>query len=228
VRVGTSVVDLGTGVWAALAIVAAVHAGEGCELDLSLYESALALVPYQLADVAASGAVPERSGTAFPLIVPYEVFATRDGELMIAAANDGLFVHLCDALDLAHVAGDPRFATNPGRVAHRDELLSLLRERIARDGTETIAAALERAGVPFAPVQDVAQVARDEQTHALGIVRDGTVALPFSAGGERPGYPSPPPRLGEHSLDVLREAGYSEEELAELVRDGIVGDGHAR
>src|SRR5215210_1466978 len=88
VRVGVSLVDIGTGVWAALAIVAALHEGRGRTLDLSLYETALSLVPYQLADVLAGAAPPGRHGTAFPLIAPYEVFPTADGELMIVAGND--------------------------------------------------------------------------------------------------------------------------------------------
>jgi crotonobetainyl-CoA:carnitine CoA-transferase CaiB-like acyl-CoA transferase len=232
VRAGTSVIDLGTGVWAALAIVAALKEGGGRTLDVSLYETALALLPYQLADALGTGAVPARHGTAFPLIVPYEVFATRDGELMIAAANDRLYASLCDALDLPELARDPRFATNPDRIAAKSELLPILEERIARDDTATILALLDDAGVPCAPVRDVGEVARDEQTRALGILQDlggaATVALPLSADGERPQYPSPPPVLGVDSLAVLREAGYSEEELAELVREGIVGDGHAR
>jgi crotonobetainyl-CoA:carnitine CoA-transferase CaiB-like acyl-CoA transferase len=232
VRAGTSVIDLGTGVWAALAIVAALKEGGGRTLDVSLYETALALLPYQLVDALGTGAVPARHGTAFPLIVPYEVFATRDGELMIAAANDRLYASLCDALDLPELARDPRFATNPDRIAAKSELLPILEERIARDDTATILALLDDAGVPCAPVRDVGEVARDEQTRALGILQDlggaATVALPLSADGERPQYPSPPPVLGVDSLAVLREAGYSEEELAELVREGIVGDGHAR
>ncbi len=100
VRVGPSLVDLGTATWSALAIVAALlqreRTGRGCEVDLSLYETALALIPYQLAEAADTGRAPGRHGTDFPLIVPYGVFATADGELMIAAGNDRLFRALCD------------------------------------------------------------------------------------------------------------------------------------
>lgn len=231
-RIGTSVIDLGTGVWAALAVLAALHEGTGRELDVSLYETALALLPYQLADYLGTGTLPGRHGTGFALISPYGVFATADGELMVAAANDRLYAALCEALGLGELIGDPRFATNPERVANRDELVPLLEARFVRDDTATIRALLDRAGVPYAPVQDVGRVARDPQTQALGILQDlggaQSVALPLSADGERPRYPSPPPALGASSLDVLREAGYSDEELAGLVRDGIVGDGHAR
>ncbi|HVM68374.1 MAG TPA: CoA transferase, partial [Gaiellaceae bacterium] len=123
VRAGVSLVDIGTGVWAALAIVAAVHEGRGRTLDLSLYETALALVPYQLAEVLAGAPPPGRSGTGFPSIVPYQVFAAADGELMVVAGNDRLFARLCDALDLPDLARDERFATNPLRVQNRDDLV---------------------------------------------------------------------------------------------------------
>ena len=141
VRVGVSLIDIGTGVWAALAIVAALHEGRGRTLDLSLYETALSLVPYQLVDVLAGGAPAGRHGTAFPLIVPYQVFETADGELMIVAANDRLFEKTCRALGVPELAGDERFATNPLRVANREQLIPLLQEQI---GTETTADLLAR------------------------------------------------------------------------------------
>jgi crotonobetainyl-CoA:carnitine CoA-transferase CaiB-like acyl-CoA transferase len=100
VRAGTSIVDQGTGLWAAVGILAALSAGGGRTVDLSLFETAVALLPYQLTAYLASGEVPGRHGSAFPLIAPYQAFRVRDGELMIAAANDGLFARLCAALDL--------------------------------------------------------------------------------------------------------------------------------
>src|SRR5688572_15364569 len=118
VRVGVSLIDIGTGVWAALAIVAALHEGQGRTLDLSLYETALSLVPYQLVDVLAGGAPAGRHGTAFPLIVPYQVFETTDGELMIVAANDRLYAKTCEALGAAELAADPRFEI--GRASCRE------------------------------------------------------------------------------------------------------------
>ena len=226
VRVGVSLVDLGTGVWAALAIVAALHEGRGRTLDLSLYETALSLVPYQLADVLAGGEPSGRYGTAFPLIVPYQVFATVDGELMIAAANDRLYAKLCDSVGAPELADDLRFATNPLRVENRDELIPLLQANIAREATAPLLARLRDAGVPTSPVNDLAEVAQEEQLRALGILQElagrELVSPPFSADGERIRYRSAPPLLGEHTAEILREAGYGEQEITEFADAGVI------
>jgi crotonobetainyl-CoA:carnitine CoA-transferase CaiB-like acyl-CoA transferase len=226
VRVGASLVDQGTGLWAALAIVAALHEGRGRTIDLSLYETTLALLPYQLTDVLAGNEPPARHGTAFPLIVPYQVFATSDGELMIAAANDRLFAHLCEAVGLPALGADPRYSSNPNRIQHRDGLIEALSERLREDSSATWLERLGQAGVPAAPVNDLGQVAEHEQTHALGIVQElagrRTLAPPLSFDGERLLHRASPPLLGQHSAEVLAEAGYSEAEIAELVADGVV------
>src|SRR4051794_30601834 len=164
VRVGTSLIDIGTGVWAALGVVAALleraQTGRGREVDVSLLETGLSLVGYQLTEAFRSGSSPARYGTAFPLIAPYEVFPTQDGELMIAAANDGLFVRFCERIGLPELAEDPRFRTNPDRLANRDALLLPIRARLAE---RTSAHWLETLdGIPVAPVQDIAEAAAHE------------------------------------------------------------------
>jgi crotonobetainyl-CoA:carnitine CoA-transferase CaiB-like acyl-CoA transferase len=226
VRVGASLVDIGTGVWAALAIVAALHEGEGRTLDLALYETAVSLLPYQLVDVLAGNPASGRSGTAFPLIAPYQVLATGDGELMIVAANDRLFAKACEAIGAPELATDPRFATNPLRVENRARLLPLLEERLATRTTADVLARLRAAGVPASPVNDLEAVAADEQLRASGILQElaghELVSPPLTADGERLRYPSEPPLLGAHSTQVLREAGYSFEEVDALVRSGAV------
>jgi crotonobetainyl-CoA:carnitine CoA-transferase CaiB-like acyl-CoA transferase len=227
VRVGVSLIDIGTGVWAALAIVAALHEGQGRTVDLSLYETAISLAPYQLVDVLAGGAPPGRHGTAFPLIVPYQVFETSDGELMVVAANDRLYAKTCRALGAPELVDDERFATNPLRVANRDELIPLLQARIATETTADLLARLRDAGVPASPVNDLAGVAEDTQLRATGILQElagrELVSPPFSADGERIRYRSESPLLGQHSREILADAGYTEAEIESLVEARVVG-----
>jgi crotonobetainyl-CoA:carnitine CoA-transferase CaiB-like acyl-CoA transferase len=236
VRAGVSVVDQATGTWAALAIVAALgnreRAGGAQLVETSLYESAVNWLPYQLAGHLATGAVPGPLGSGLSVIAPYEAFATRDGLVMIAAANDRLFVALCGVLELASLIDDPRFRTNPDRVVHRAELAALIAERVREQPSRELLERLDRAGVPVAPVQDVAQVAADPQTEALGLLQPlphervgelRLVALPISVGGDRLGHQSPPPGHGEHTAAVLRAVGYSDEEVDGLRAAGVTG-----
>jgi crotonobetainyl-CoA:carnitine CoA-transferase CaiB-like acyl-CoA transferase len=229
VRVGTSLIDIGTGVWAALGIVAAllerVATGRGRDVGVALYDTALSLVGYQLAAALQDGVAPGRYGTAFPLIAPYEVFETADGELMIAAANDRLFRTLCERIGRPELADDPRFRTNPDRLAHRDALLPLVRESLR---AQPSAYWLEHlSGIPVAPVQDLLEVGAHEQTQASGMLHEiagvRSVAPPLEVGGERLLHDTPPPLLGEHSREVLREVGYAHEAIDALIARGVVG-----
>jgi len=197
VRVGVSLIDLATGLWAAFGILAALQRGGGGLVEVSLYETALWLLNYQLVGYLGSGEVPRREGTAFGQIAPYQVFPTRDGELMIVAGNDKLFRALCGVLQ---VEPDGRFATNPQRVAARAELAALIEERTRTWSTDELLDALVAAGIPASPVRDVGEAARHEQTLALGILQQlggfTTVAQPISFDGDRLLHPSPPPTLG--------------------------------
>ncbi len=231
VRVGVSIIDQGTGTWAALGILAGLmersQTGRGGVVDVALFETAISLVAYQIGGYLASGELPGRWGTGFASIAPYQVFETSDGELMIAAGNDRLFAALADACGLPELADDDRFRTNAARVEHRDELSELLAERIAAEPSATWLDRLGNAGVPVAPVQDVAQVAAHEQTLASGIIQeleDGSpiVAMPLAVDGDRVTHRSAAPPLGAHTRDVLEELGYSEEEIERLAADGVV------
>jgi crotonobetainyl-CoA:carnitine CoA-transferase CaiB-like acyl-CoA transferase len=235
VRIGSSLIDLGTGMWSALGIIAALlqreQTGDGAVVDTSLYETALAYIGYHLVGYLAEGTVPTGEGTVFPMVAPYQVFPTRDGELMIAGGNDRLFAALCGVLGLSELISDPRFRTNPDRVRNREQLVDLLSERLREQDTKDWHLALTKSGVPAAPVADVKDVVSAEQTAALGMleaVRHARIpelrlaAIPLSFDRDRVRHRRPPPLVGEHTAEVLREAGYADEEIAELSADGVV------
>ena len=148
VRVGSSVIDQGTGTWAALGVLAALldrdRSGEGSVVDVSLYETAIGYIGYHLAGYLADGTVPHGQGTRFPMVAPYQVFRTRDGELMIAGGNDRLFAAICGVVGLPALVDDPRFRSNRDRVANRDELCAILDVPLARARLGGLAGACSR------------------------------------------------------------------------------------
>ena len=235
VRVGSSLIDMGTGMWSALGIVSALHererTGEGAVVDTSLYETALGYIGYHLVGYLADGTVPKGQGTVFPMVAPYQVFPTRDGELMVGGGNDRLFELLCGVLELPGLADDERFRTNPDRVRNREELGALVSRRLREHDTAHWLERLTAAGVPAAPVADVADVAASRQTAALGMLQSvehasipdlRLPALPLSFDGERASHASAPPAVGEHTEEILRELGYADEEIEALAADGVI------
>jgi glutaryl-CoA transferase len=178
-----------------------------------------------------TGQPPERRGNAHPNIVPYETFATADREIAVAAASERQWRRLCEALDLAALAGDPRFATNGARVEHRDELQPLLAERFAARPSADWLARLDAAEVPCGPINDVAAAFESPQAKARAmrvrlehprLGRVDQVGIPFSLVGTPATIRTPPPLPGEQADDILDELGYAPDEIERFRAAGIV------
>ena len=210
-RAGASIIDLGTGMWGGIGVLAAIRerdrTGKGSHVQLALLDTALAFMSYHLTGYLASGTPPRRAGTSLGLICPYGAFPTTDGWLMIAAANDGIFTRLCEALDVAHLAVDERFRDNPSRVAHRDAIEGLVAERTRAHASAELFELLRAHGVPCSPIHSVPEVVADPQVRATGMLRtvelegvDGYVdtAMPIRWNGTRPAPGTPTPRAGSH------------------------------
>lgn len=209
VRVGASIVDMGTGMWGVIGILTALHerhtSGRGRVVDVSLFETASCWVSLLASQYLASGKLAGKQGSGAPGIVPYKAYATRDGEVVVAAGSDALFKSLAGALGHPEWRDDPRFVDNPGRVAHQHELYGMIDALMAEQTTNFWIERLEAVGVPCSAVNDLAQMVAHPQTQALGLVQDvpGTemrfIGLPLSFDGRRPQPLCAPPKLGEHN-----------------------------
>jgi len=213
VRVGVSIVDQGAGMWAALGILAALNkrhvTGEGSHVSTSLFETAIGWMSPHIGGYLSGGAMRRPLGSGVTEIVPHQAFPTRDGYIMVAAGNDNLFRALCGAIG-HDFAADERFATNSKRVENRRTLIPLLEDIFRARPSAEWQARLDSAGVPAAPIENVAQVVASPQTAALGILLkapdlDMTLAgLPLEFDGVRPSIRNSAPTLGQHN-DLLSE-----------------------
>jgi crotonobetainyl-CoA:carnitine CoA-transferase CaiB-like acyl-CoA transferase len=211
-RIGTSILDYGTGMWTAIGALAGLvqrqQTGRGCVVDASLFETALAWMKGHFASYRASGEVPERHRTGSRRVVPFQGFETKTGPLIVAAGNDRLFAKLAQIVGHPEWAADPRFVTNAARVANRSTLLADLEGIfLTRTKGEWIDL-LEAGGVPCAPIHSLPEAVAQPQAEAIGMIQRlpgddyDVVALPLSFDGARPGIRRAPPRIGEHDAEI--------------------------
>ena len=235
VRVGVSSSDLIAGTWAVIGILAALHereqTGQGQWVDISLLDGSVSWLTYVASGYFASGAIPQRYGSAHPTIAPYQAFPTADGFVMIAVGNDSLWRKFAGALGRDGLVDDARFVTNPLRVAHRAELVAIIAEILVGASTDEWVARLDAAGVPVGPIQTVDQALADPQIVARGMVAEvehpkagrlKTVACPVRLTRTPASVRTPPPLLGQHSDEVLAGLGFSESEIDGLHASGAV------
>ncbi|THG75914.1 CoA transferase [Pseudomonas sp. A-1] len=236
VKVGVALTDILTGLHASVAVLAALNhrhaSGEGQHIDLALLDVQVACLANQALNYLTTGVAPRRLGNAHPNIVPYQDFPTADGDFILTVGNDGQFRRFCEVAGHPEWADDPRFASNSARVAHRGELIPLIRQATVFRTTAEWVAALEEAGVPCGPINDLAQVFADPQVLARGM----RVDLAHPHAGSAPGVASPlrlsatpveyrnaPPLLGEHTETILAERlGLDGETIAGLRARGVI------
>lgn len=234
-RVGTSIVDMGTGMWAALGIVAALRqrdaTGRAVEVTTALFETALMWVCYHAMGYFGSGDVPQPQGSGTAMIAPYQAFPTADGYAMIAAGSDALFRRLAVALGAPALADDRRFADNPSRVRNRAPLVAALSALTHELKTADLLERLRASGVPSAPILTVDAVVEEPQTRASGMLVGAphpripgyrSLGLPVLWDGARPGIRRVPPLLGEHTADVLTWLGYTLDDVRGLRASGVI------
>ncbi|MGA4531250.1 CaiB/BaiF CoA transferase family protein [Ectopseudomonas chengduensis] len=235
-KVGVALTDILTGLYATVGVLAALNqreqSGVGQHIDVALLDVQVACLANQAMNYLATGVSPKRLGNAHPNIVPYQDFPSADGNFILAVGNDGQFRKFCEVAGIANLADDPRFVTNKARVAHRAELIPLLRQATVFKTTAQWIEQLEKAGVPCGPINDLQQVFADPQVQARGLRLDlpnalgsstPQVASPLRLSATPVAYRSAPPLLGQHTDSLLQKLlGMSETQIAELREAGVI------
>jgi crotonobetainyl-CoA:carnitine CoA-transferase CaiB-like acyl-CoA transferase len=235
VRSGTSLADVGAGMWAVIGILAALHArpatGRGQLVDISLLDGQVAWLTYVAGKYFATGVTPGRYGSAHESVVPYQVFPTADEPLMLAVGSDGLWRRFTAAAGLDELTDDPRYATNPDRIQHRDTLIPAITQALAARGCVEWTDLLNAAGVPAGPVNTVPAALAQPQVAAREMVVElehpvaGVLKMlgtPLKLSAQPASIRRPPPALGQHTDEILAEAGYPAARIAELREVGVI------
>ncbi len=234
VRSGVSILDMGTGVWMALGVVAALLArqrsGQGERIDASLFQTGVMLMSYHLVYRQFTGVNPQPQGSRHTAFAPYGAYPAADGSIMIGISSDKAFRRLCEALGQPQWSDDPRFRTNRDRVRNTPELDAGLSEILIAHPVAHWTELLDRYDVANDPVQNSEQVIADRATQALGqlapVELDGAGCallprLPLDFSLSSPAIQGPPPRLGQHTREILQQAGFRQDDIQELFRRGV-------
>jgi crotonobetainyl-CoA:carnitine CoA-transferase CaiB-like acyl-CoA transferase len=234
-KVGIPIVDIMTGMYAAVGMLAALArrevSGQGEFIDLGMLDVQVGFLANQAMNHLVSGSTPRRSGNAHPNIQPQDVYPCRDGAVVIVVGNDGQFARFCGAIGRPELAGDERFATNPARVRNLEALNAAIVAELARRERAYWVEAISAAGVPCGPINTIPEALADPQVEHRGMLFEMAhssgvplpqIANPLRFAGARLEYRSPPPLLGQHTGEVLREIGIGEAELARLRETGVV------
>ena len=235
VRVGVSLIDLGTGMWATMGILASLLArstsGVGANVEASLLDTGVGWMSVFVSSFGATREVPRKMGSAMAMTAPYELFPASDGAVFIAAGNDRLFARVCQGLGAPKLSDDPRFISNTDRVRNRAELRSALSALVVRRPAQEVVSSLREAGAPCSEMNSVADMLAHEQVAAVEIVRPlsvvghadhSVVALPVKIGGVRGSQFEQPPELGADTDNVLGDLGYDDRELAAFRAAGAI------
>jgi formyl-CoA transferase len=229
-RVGVAVVDLFTGLYTCVAILAALYrrekSGEGTYIDMALFDTQLAMLANQASNALISGKDPPRQGNTHPNIVPYQPFDAADQPIIIAVGNERQFARLAEMCGHSEWTSDERFASNEARVANRDEMVRLVSEAIARKPAAEWLKQLDGAGIPAGPINSVSQALADVQAQHRQMVRTiagmPLVGSPIRLDGDRADSDLPPPSLGEHTGDVLAQLGLDRRDIDELLAAKVI------
>jgi len=234
-RLGVAITDIVSGLFAAQGVLAALVArertGRGQHVDIGMLDATAALLTYQAGNFFTTGEAPGRLGNRHPTIVPYECFATADGEFVIAGGNDAIWKRLCAALDLPGLADDERFRTNAGRAAHYDELRPQLARELAKRTRAEWAARLNAVGVPCGSVRSISEVLADPQLEARQMVAEvqhptvgstRVIGSPVKLSATPSSVRTAPPMLGQHTETVLHELGYTGVDIQNLKTSGVI------
>jgi len=235
VKIGVAITDIVAGLFATIGILSALHAreqrGRGQLIDVSLLDGVVAVLSHQAGSFLASGVNPARLGSAHPTIAPYQAFKAADAYFVVAVGNDGLWHRFCRGLGLTALLTDPRFATNPDRVQNREALTQILDEVFATKSSREWVDLIDAAGVPCGPVLQLSEVFDDPQVLHRRMVEEvqhptagriKVLGTPLKLSDTPAAIRTPPPTLGEHSVEILRRLGYDDAAIEALAKSGVI------